>query len=160
MALTADQETLWSDIVAIYNNVNAARQKASLNTVSVPTHATAQVPIKSAHVTDLGNALAALNGKVYDTSTGATYSVTIPSVSDLVQINPFTTINSTATSIRNICVHDSGFRSSHRSGFRSHNSGFNSGFRSGHRSHNSSHRGSHRSHDGFGWYSFSANQAN
>ena len=161
MALTANQETLWNDIVNIYNNVNEARKKAKLNAVSIPSHATAQVPIKSAHITDLGNALAAVNGTVYDTSTGATFNVAIPTVDELIQITPFTSINSSATSIRNTCVHNSAFRSSHRSGHNSSHYSTNFGHFSHRSSFNSGHRSSFNgSHDGFGWYSFTANQAN
>lgn len=164
MALSSNQETLWNDIVEIYNNINTARQKFSLNAVSIPSHAAYEVPIKSAHVTDLGTALTALNGTVYDSGSGASFNITIPTVSELVEYTPFATLNTEATNVTNTCIHrssfrshDSSFRSSHRSSFRSHNSSFNSSHRS---SFDSSFRSSFRSHDSFGWYSFTANQAN
>lgn len=155
MALTSNQETLWNDIVSIYNNINSARAKFGVTKVSIPSHTAYQVPIKSAHVTDLKNALEDLRTDSY-VGSNANTGITIPSVDELVTLTPFTTINSKATNIvNNVCRHDSSFRSSFRASF----DGFS--FDSSHRSSfDSSHRSSFNgSHDSFGWYSFSANQA-
>ena len=122
MSLTQGSIASWSDIQTIYNNLNTARKKFSISTVSVPNNPGTMSPTQ---VTALKNAIEAMSSNKYVSSTANT-GITVPAVGTLIYPDIFNSMSNTITKIQNKCIHNASFYTSNH-GFGSNgNHGFGS----------------------------------
>ena len=108
MSLTQGSIASWSDIQTIYNNLNTARKKFSISTVSVPDNPGTMSPTQ---VTALKNAIEAMSSNKY-VSTTANTGITVPAVGTLIYPDIFNSMSSTITKIQNKCIHNASFYTS------------------------------------------------
>ena len=146
MSIASGYQLSWADIENIYNNLNAARTKFSMTTVSVPGNPGKAYPSQITDLSSLVDAMSA-NGFI---GTNATTGVSNPGAGNKITVVEINKINDVVTNIKdNICPHNA----THRSGYRAHNSTHrradyvDDGTYRSHRS-NRSHDSGHRSYDG------------
>ena len=154
MSIASGYKLSWADIENIYNNLNAARTKFSMTTVSVPGNPGKIYP---SQITDLSSLVDAMSANEF-IGTNASTGVSNPGTGNKITVVEIDKINDVVTNIKdNICPHNATHNATHRSGYdgtyrshRSHDATYrshrshNSGYRS-HRSHNSSYRATYRS---------------
>lgn len=102
MSLSQGSNVSWSDIQTIYNNLNAARQKFSFATVSVPSNPGYTMP---SQVSDLKSRIEELRSNKYVGNTALT-NVTVPARGTLLYPNIFNSMATTVKRIQDTCVFD------------------------------------------------------
>lgn len=133
MSLTKDSSVLWSDIQAIYSELNTAKSRLSQTAVTVPSKPTT---VKTDVVSNLKNAIESCDANKYiSAARAAVTGVTVPSAGTLLYPDIFTRMRTTISKIQSTCLHDSahytsnhGFSSFSMNMFNSRANSSNSGF--------------------------------
>lgn len=125
MAFSTGSSVTWSDVQALYNNLNSVKtNKLGQSAVAVPSNPGLTLP---AQVTALKNAIESCKSNSYINAAG-TYNtgITVPSTGSLLYPGIFNTMSNTITKINDTCLHNSAhFTSNHGFGSFSNN-GFGS----------------------------------
>ena len=103
MAFSKNNTVAWSDVQALYNNLNAAKTYIGQTTVTVPENPGLTAP---ATVTSLKNSIESCRSNKYIGDIALT-GVTVPSAGSYLYPDIFNRMNDTITAIRNTCLHDS-----------------------------------------------------
>lgn len=122
MSLSKGNKVLWSDIQAIYSQLNNCQNKFSVTQTTAPTNPGRCSPQV---VSDLKNFIFALSGNKYigTSNVAAVFNLTTPQVGELLKADPFGTMTSTLSTVYDLCTHDSVFGDNSRDsdfGNRSH----------------------------------------
>lgn len=102
MALTTGSKVDWADISSMYNKLNTIRTKFSFNTVVVPNSKGEQV--KTTDVSDLKTIMDGMKSNSY-LAPISTESIVVPEKGSLLDISPFTNIQSILGIMENTCAH-------------------------------------------------------
>ena len=156
MSIASGYKLSWADIENIYNNLNAARTKFSMTTVSVPGNPGKIYP---SQITDLSSLVDAMSANGFIGANAIT-GVSSPETGNKITPVEFDQINNVVTNIKdNICPHNAAHnathRSSHNAAYRAtHRSDYDGAYRATHRSsHDSGYRAAHRSSHNSGYRS-------
>ena len=118
MAISENNKVLWSDIESLFTNLNTARKKFSMSTVTVPSNQ--NTTAKAETVNDLKDLIEAMSSSPYIGSAASTGVVDL-TAGQLIEPEPLNILSNKITEIQNICAFNSSF-------FTSFNSSFNSSF--------------------------------
>lgn len=119
MALERKKRLDWSDIQSIYNSLNQARDKFSMNRVTVPEE-TRKKAVPS-NVSDLKDEITSMVTNSYIQAAGiTTNNIQVPERKTLIYPSPFVAMKNTIDQILDVCPHNGTY---HASGFYSSNGG-------------------------------------
>ena len=159
MSIASGFKIDWIDIQNIYTDLNSARTKFNMATVTIPSNPGL---IYSSHLTDLAALVDAMSSNSY-IGTNANTGVSSQTPGNYIYPTQFSRIDTIVTNIKdNICPHNAAHYASHRSGYNgsyysTHRSSYDGSYYSTHRSgyngsyystHRSSYDGTYRSHNG------------
>lgn len=125
MSLSTGNTVLWSDIQAIYNNLNSARAHLSWGAITVPGNPGLTVP---STVQALKDQIEACRSNAYVNAAGTwRTNITVPAAGTLLKADIFVRMNDTINAIKNTCLFNSAnFGSNNGFGSFSSNHGFGS----------------------------------
>ena len=124
MSIATNETLKWSDIQALYNNLNTARKKFGITTITVPDNPGV---VKPAQVQALNDNVNSMSANSY-LRTVARTGVTPPAAGTIIKPLEFNRISTTITNIQNTCAYDSSYYSSHCGYDSTYDSSYNSSY--------------------------------
>ncbi len=100
MALSQDNKALWSDVSAIYANLNSVRGEHSMSAITIP--ANTDKTISRTQIVALQSAINVLHSESHLTGVAQT-SITLPAVGDTIRPGFITTMNGNINRMSGVC---------------------------------------------------------
>ena len=98
--MSAGDRTLWSELKALYTQLNTEREKFSMSTVEVPENS--ESLMKASSIEDLSNAIQAMTSNDQLKDIADTSSISIPNQNDQIRYTPVSLLSNKITAIGDV----------------------------------------------------------